>query len=35
MIQSANGIVKVPTGSGLGVDIDPDFIEKFRVIGVD
>ena len=26
-LQSVNGVVKVPTGPGSGVDIDPDFIE--------
>ncbi len=32
-LKSENGVVKVPTGPGSGVDIDPDFIGKFRVIG--
>jgi L-alanine-DL-glutamate epimerase-like enolase superfamily enzyme len=31
-LQSVNGVVKVPTGPGSGVDIDPDFIEKYKVI---
>ncbi len=31
-LQSVNGIVKVPTGHGSGVDIDPDFIGKFQLI---
>ena len=31
-LQSVNGVVKVPTGPGSGVDIDPDFIEKFQVV---
>ena len=31
-LQSVNGVVKVPTGPGLGVDINPDFIEKFQVV---
>ena len=31
-LQSVNGVVKVPTGSGSGVDIDPDFIEKFQLV---
>lgn len=26
------GMIKVPTGPGSGVDIDPDFIEKFQVV---
>lgn len=30
--QSVNGMVKVPTGPGLGVDIDPDFIRKHELI---
>jgi L-alanine-DL-glutamate epimerase-like enolase superfamily enzyme len=32
-LQSVNGVVKVPTGPGSGVDINPDFIEKFQVVG--
>ena len=31
-LQSVNGAVKVPTGPGLGVDIDPDFIKKHQVV---
>lgn len=31
-LQSINGVVKVPTGPGSGVDIDPDFIDKFQVV---
>jgi L-alanine-DL-glutamate epimerase-like enolase superfamily enzyme len=31
-LQSVNGVVKVPTGPGSGVDIDPDFIDKFQVV---
>jgi len=31
-LQSVNGVVKVPTGPGSGVDINPDFIEKFQVV---
>jgi L-alanine-DL-glutamate epimerase-like enolase superfamily enzyme len=31
-LQSVNGVVKVPTGPGLGVDINPDYIEKFQVV---
>jgi L-alanine-DL-glutamate epimerase-like enolase superfamily enzyme len=27
-LQSHGGVVKVPTGPGLGVEIDPDFIKK-------
>jgi L-alanine-DL-glutamate epimerase-like enolase superfamily enzyme len=31
-LVSENGIVKLPTGPGLGVDIDPDFIKKHEVV---
>jgi L-alanine-DL-glutamate epimerase-like enolase superfamily enzyme len=31
-LQSENGLVKVPTGPGLGVDLDPDFIQKYKVV---
>ena len=31
-LKSINGIVKVPTGPGLGIDIDPEFIRKFEVV---
>jgi L-alanine-DL-glutamate epimerase-like enolase superfamily enzyme len=31
-LQSVNGVVKVPTGPGSGVDINPDYIEKFQVV---
>jgi L-alanine-DL-glutamate epimerase-like enolase superfamily enzyme len=31
-LKSEDGLVKVPTGPGLGVDIDPDFIAKHEVI---
>ena len=31
-LKSVNGKVKVPTGPGLGVDIDPDFIRKHEVV---
>ena len=34
-LQSVNGVVKVPTGPGSGVDIDPDFMEKFQAIHAD
>lgn len=30
--SSQDGVLKVPTGPGLGVDIDPDFIKKHQVI---
>jgi L-alanine-DL-glutamate epimerase-like enolase superfamily enzyme len=25
------GVVKVPTGAGLGIEIDPDFLKKHKV----
>jgi L-alanine-DL-glutamate epimerase-like enolase superfamily enzyme len=31
-LKSENGMVKVPTGPGLGVDLDPDFVRKHRVV---
>jgi len=31
-LQSVNGVVQVPTGPGSGVDINPDFIEKFQLV---
>ena len=31
-LRSENGLVKVPTGPGLGVDLDPDFIKKHQVV---
>jgi len=31
-LQSENGKVKVPTGPGLGVDLDPDFVKKYEVV---
>jgi len=31
-LKSINGVVKVPTGPGSGVDIDPEFIRKHVVI---
>lgn len=31
-LQSENGKVKVPTGPGLGVDLDPGFINKYKVV---
>ena len=34
-LQSENGVVKVPTGPGSGVDIDPEFIEKFQLVQSD
>jgi L-alanine-DL-glutamate epimerase-like enolase superfamily enzyme len=27
-----NGVLKVPTGPGLGVEIDPDYLKKAQVI---
>jgi L-alanine-DL-glutamate epimerase-like enolase superfamily enzyme len=31
-LRSENGLVKVPTGPGLGVDIDPEFMNKYKVV---
>lgn len=31
-LKCVDGAVKVPTGPGLGVDIDPEFINKFQVV---
>ncbi|CAN5286462.1 hypothetical protein BH23BAC1_BH23BAC1_41370 [soil metagenome] len=33
-LQVQNGKIKVPTGPGLGIEIDPDFIKKHQVINV-
>ncbi len=31
-ITSDNGVITVPTGPGLGIVIDPDYIKKFKVV---
>jgi L-alanine-DL-glutamate epimerase-like enolase superfamily enzyme len=31
-LRSENGLVKVPTGPGLGVDLDPDFVKQHQVV---
>jgi L-alanine-DL-glutamate epimerase-like enolase superfamily enzyme len=31
-LKSVNGVVKVPTGPGLGIEIDPEFIRKHQVV---
>ena len=31
-MSSFNGMVVVPTGPGLGMTIDPEFVEKHRVV---
>ena len=31
-LKSVNGVVKVPTGPGSGVDIDPEFIRKHQKV---
>ena len=33
-LKSADGVVTVPSGPGLGVDIDPDFIAKHNLLAV-
>jgi len=30
--ESANGVIKVPTGSGLGITIDPDYVKTHQVV---
>ena len=31
-LRLENGKIKVPTGPGIGVDIDPDFVKKYEVV---
>ena len=31
-LQSVKGMVKVPTGPGLGVDLDPEFVQKHKLV---
>jgi L-alanine-DL-glutamate epimerase-like enolase superfamily enzyme len=31
-LQSVNGMVKVPIGPGLGVELDPEFVRKHQVV---
>jgi L-alanine-DL-glutamate epimerase-like enolase superfamily enzyme len=31
-LKSVKGVVKVPTGPGSGVDIDPEFIKKHQIV---
>jgi L-alanine-DL-glutamate epimerase-like enolase superfamily enzyme len=31
-LKVVNGKIKVPTGPGLGVEIDPEFIRKHRPV---
>ena len=31
-LSVVDGKIKVPTGAGLGVEIDPDFIKKHEVV---
>lgn len=31
-LKSENGVVKIPQGPGLGVDIDPDYVKKHEVV---
>jgi len=31
-LKSDGGIFKVPTGPGLGVDVDPDYIKKHKIV---
>jgi L-alanine-DL-glutamate epimerase-like enolase superfamily enzyme len=34
-LESSDGVIPVPTGPGLGVEIDPGFIAKHKVVGAD
>jgi hypothetical protein len=27
-----NGVIKVPTGPGLGIEIDPDYLKKAQIV---
>jgi L-alanine-DL-glutamate epimerase-like enolase superfamily enzyme len=31
-LKVADGKIKVPTGPGMGVNIDPDFIKKHKIV---
>jgi L-alanine-DL-glutamate epimerase-like enolase superfamily enzyme len=31
-LKTENGVVTVPTGPGSGIDIDPGFIKKHKVV---
>jgi len=31
-LLSTDGVIKVPTGPGLGIDIDPDYFKKHTVV---
>ena len=31
-LESIDGVVTVPTGPGLGIDIDPDYVAKHEVV---
>ena len=31
-LKSVDGLVKVPTGPGLGIDLDPDFVKKHKSV---
>jgi L-alanine-DL-glutamate epimerase-like enolase superfamily enzyme len=33
-IRSVNGMIKVPTGPGLGIRIDPDYIKTHKAIDI-
>ena len=31
-LQSEDGIVTVPTGPGLGIQLDPNFVKKHKIV---
>jgi len=31
-LKSVKGLVKVPTSPGLGVDVDPDFVRRHKLV---
>jgi len=33
-LTSVDGMVKVPTGPGLGIDIDPEYVKKHEVVKI-
>jgi L-alanine-DL-glutamate epimerase-like enolase superfamily enzyme len=31
-LKIADGSMKVPTGSGSGVDVDPDYLKRYQIV---